>query len=457
MILGALVDLGADFDAIRKGLATLPLSGGGCRIERREVRRCGIAATKVDVISEAQKGKSDDEHLCLPDANTAKEQPPHKRGGKASSAKSAAHSHQKADAGHGGAQHPHHFHHRSWAEIREILSGGKLPESVVARALDAYRLLAEAESRVHRIPIEEIHFHEVGSADAIFDIAGAFLAMHLLDIGEAHVSPITTGFGTVKTAHGVLPVPAPATAELLAGLPLRRGDIEAELVTPTGAAILRACASGFGGWPEGMRVERAGYGAGGREFPGQMNCLRVFLGTRSVAGGQDRAAPEKSQCGGAKSKSLHPQILIILQTEIDDMSGQVYSHIFDRLFASGALDVTLSPIQMKKNRPGVRIEVLCAPDRQEELAAILLRETTTFGIKIRTVERVCLDRRFDSVETPYGAVRVKIGLLAGEIIKVMPEFEDCRRLADERGAAFLAVHEAAREAITLRMKSAKPF
>ncbi len=414
MILGALVDAGADLDALRRSLAGLPC--GGFRLERRTVMRAGIAAAKVDVVLDDS----------LPGA-----------GGEDS---------------HDARDHAPAHSHRAWAEIRRTLSQAALSENVRSRALATFQRLAEAEAQVHRIPVENIHFHEVGATDAIVDITGAFLALEALGVEEVWVSPITTGFGVVKTAHGLLPVPAPATALLLAGCPLRRGDTEAELATPTGAAILREAAAGFGAWPDGAVVERIGYGAGTKEFPGQTNFLRVFIGRRVIRGGDDRATGGAPAAASA-STPLRSQILTLLQTEIDDMSGEVYSHLFDLLFAAGCYDVTLTPIQMKKNRPGVRIEALCPPDRREAALACLLRETSTFGVKAREIERFCLERRFETVETAYGSVRVKVGLWGEEILKAAPEYEDCRRIAGERGVSFQEVwREASRAAGALIAK-----
>ncbi len=415
MILGALVDLGADLDAIREGLSALPVTG--YRLERREVKRCGIAATKIDVILE-KRGT----HLV------------------------------------GGSHHPHEHdpeHGRAYSEIETLLNESTLSGRVKRGAAEAYRRIADAEAHVHRRPVENIHFHEVGSIDAIVDVVGAFLALELLGVGEAWGSEITTGYGTVKTAHGIMPVPAPATAEILAEVPLRRGETESELVTPTGAAILRTACAHFGAWPDGFRTERVGYGAGSKEFPRQTNYLRVFLGHRVLPGGHDRT-PASSDLAAKPFPSApgtpphRTQLLTLIQTEIDDMSGEVYSHLMKQLFGLGAYDVTLTAVQMKKNRPGVRVEVLCAMDKRDAVVNFLLRETTTFGVKIREVERVCLDRRFETVQTSYGPIRVKVGLLDGEVIKAAPEYEDCHRLAVEHQVPLLAVLEAARRAFEQR-------
>jgi len=440
MILGALVDLGADFDHLCESLGTLPVSS--FRLVRNDVRRCGIGATKIDVVIEGEtdrasgRGSREAHHAQNPYHSDPK-----------------AHSH----------KHEHSHGHRSYAEIESILEGSGLSPFVKEKAAHAYRLIAEAESRVHRQPVDNIHFHEVGSIDAIVDVVGAFVGLELLGVEEVWASELTTGFGTVKTDHGLMPVPAPATVEILKGVPLRRGTIESELVTPTGAAILRAACERFGSWPDGFHAEKTGYGAGTKEFPGHMNCLRVFLGHRRFAGGHDK--PESPRSPSARSAGVegestaasappgfHAQVLSVVQTEIDDMSGEVYTHLMNRLFEIGSHDVTLTPIQMKKNRPGVRVEVLCGPDKREAVASLLLRETTTFGVKIREVERVCLDRRFETVQTPYGPVRMKVGLWNGEVLKAAPEYEDCHQLAIEHNSSLLAVMEAARDAFARRKR-----
>lgn len=436
MILGALVDLGVDFEALRRGLVTLPI--GEFALHRHEVRRCGIAATKVDVhIGHNAHGETqDNQHIHLPtDPRDAGDAP--------------ADSSQSTATGALAHRHHHGGPTRSYRDIERILEASAVSDGAREKAALAYRLLAEAEARVHGLPLDEVHFHEVGTADAIVDIVGSFLAMEMLGIEEVWSSEVTTGFGTVKTAHGVMPVPAPATAQLLAGMAMRRGDVEAERATPTGAAILKACARGFGPWPEGFRVERIGYGAGTREFPGQTNYLRAFLGARKMAGGKDIPSAS-ADARSAAMPPLHSQVLSQIQTEIDDMPSVVYTHLLERLFALGCLDATLTPIHMKKNRPGVRIEVLCAPDRRVALIECLLRETTTFGVKVREIERLCLDRAFERVETPYGPVRIKIGFWGDTRIKASPEYEDCHTLAVEHRVALQTVMDAARLAFLSR-------
>lgn len=430
MILGALLDLGVDFEALRRSLTTLPI--GEFHIHRRTLHRCGITATKVDVHigHDSHDTDTDNQHLYLSDHASPEPDSPTGESTRGNPSEVPAHRH------HGGAK-------RSYRDIERILDASAVSDGAKEKAARAYRLLAEAEARVHGLSLDEVHFHEVGMADAIIDIVGSFVALEMLSVSEVWSSEVTTGFGTVRTAHGMMPVPAPATAQLLTGVAMRRGDIEGERATPTGAAILRACALGFGSWPEGFRVERIGYGAGSKEFPGQTNYLRVFLGAREMPGGKDLASGS-GHPQAASTPPLHSQVLTMIQTEIDDMPSVIYTHLLDRLFALGCLDATLTPIYMKKNRPGTRIEVLCSPDRRAVLIECLLRETTTFGVKVREIERLCLDRSFERVETPYGPVRVKVGHWGGKQLKASPEYEDCHTLAVEHRVALQTVMDAAR-------------
>lgn len=510
MILGALVDLGADFEALQRAVATLPLAH--VRLERRHVMRCGISATRMGVFVQPATagegaGGGDAQHLHLDTVDSDPAKPPAKGKvpaapkGKPAAPKPGAegksrgavsslpatraslrkllkpalppdtHSHTHThdhghghthDHGHGHAHghghshgahpshgHTHdHSHTRSYTDIERILRESGLSSWVKDCAARAYRLLAEAESRVHGVPMDRIHFHEVGSDDAIVDIAGAFVAMELLGVEAVYSSDLTVGFGTVWTAHGRMPVPAPATALLLEGIVQRRGDLEGEMLTPTGACILRAVAKGFGPWPEGLRSERVGYGAGGKEFPGHTNYLRAYLGTRTVGGGEDlrhkRADDPHATASGLNA--LRRQTLWTIHTDIDDTPGEWFTHVLERLFALGCLDATIHPIQMKKNRPAVRVEVLCDAERRDALITCLLRETSTFGVRTREVERFSLDRAIRTVKTPYGDVRVKVGIWGDEPIKFSPEYEDCHRAAVAHGVAFSAVFEAARKA-----------
>ena len=269
---------------------------------------------------------------------------------------------------------------------------------------------------------EEVHFHEVGAVDAIVDIVGSALCLEMLGWPKVVAGPLPTFHGYAKGAHGVFPLPAPATAEILRGVPWRKLDIEGELVTPTGAAILREIAGEFGPLPA-MTVERIGYGAGKNDF-GIPNVLRVMVGSE--------------QPGLAA-----PQSVAVIETNIDDLNPQFYETAMERLFAAGALDVFLSPIQMKKNRPGTLLSVICDPSRTESLTAVILAETSTLGVRISRWERICLDRRWEEVVTEFGTIRIKIGERDGKTVTTSPEYEDCRKAAMEHKVAVRQVYESA--------------
>ena len=360
MLLGALLDAGASEAALREGLARLPL--GGVRVEVTAAQRGGIGATRVTVHA-------------------------------------------------GGAAVA-----RDWARLRALLEGADLPAGVRRRALATFQALAEAEGRVHRVPPERVHFHEAGAADAVVDVVGVALLLEDLGVEELWASPVATGQGTVRTAHGTLPVPAPAVVELLAsaGAPMHGGGVAAELATPTGAAILAASASRFGDLPP-VRVARAGYGAGARDLDELPNLLRVLLGERL----DDEAA--------ARDTAL------LLETNIDDMTPELAPWVQERLLAAGASDAWLTPIHMKKGRPAVTLSVLCPPGTEARVREVLFRETSTLGVRGVPVRKWMLERRSVEVALAGRKVRVKLGLDGGRAVTVSPEFEDCARLAGETG------------------------
>lgn len=276
-----------------------------------------------------------------------------------------------------------------------------------------------------------MHFHEVGAVDAIVDIVGACIAIEMLGVDELVASPVNVGSGRVTAAHGSLPVPAPATAELLRGIPVYSSGIEAELTTPTGAAIVSTLVTSFGPLPP-MKIDHIGYGAGGRDFPGHPNLLRLFLG--------DRTPSPESQV------SITGDEVVVLETSIDDMSPEIYGYLVERALEAGALDISCTAVQMKKNRPGLDIRVLARPDQAEALADLMFAETTTLGLRISTAERRVLDREVVSVETEYGPIRVKVGRRNGKVLNVAPEFEDCRLLAAERDVPLKEIMNAAQAA-----------
>jgi uncharacterized protein (TIGR00299 family) protein len=320
-----------------------------------------------------------------------------------------------------------HLHH-----VEEIITGSDLPGEVQERGLAVFRRLARAEAKVHGAPVESIHFHEVGAVDAIVDVMGAAIGLWLLGVDEVYASPVRVGRGTVKCAHGVLPVPAPATLELLQGAPIYGRDVDAELVTPTGAAILTTVAESFGDAPP-MRVRQIGYGAGTRELP-IPNLLRLSIGEAdSVEEGYEK------------------DTVTLIETNIDDMNPQWYEHVSARLFEAGALDVFLTAIQMKRGRPATQLSVLVADDRVAEALDVLFAETTTIGVRAHPVQRWKLAREVISVQTDYGPVAVKVSRRGGMVLNVTPEYRDCRRIAVERGIPLKRVYQAALEAAHRRL------
>lgn len=374
MTLGALVDAGADFSALERELAKLGLDEYDLSAEK--VVRHGISATDVTV---------------------------------------ALHQHEHH-------HHGHHSHGRSYSDIRRLIESSDLSNSIKARATAIFTRLGEAEARIHGKNIDDIHFHEVGALDAIVDIVGACICLELLGIEKVVASPMPTFHGTVEVAHGRLPLPAPATAQLLTNVPWRELGIEGELVTPTGAAIITEISESFGPMPA-MVANSIGYGSGKKDF-GIPNVLRVTIGESAQAHGE------------------HHEVLVV-ETNIDDLSPQIYEVVMERLFAAGALDVYMTPIQMKKNRPATLLSVVCAPGDVETMATILFEETSTIGLRIDSRKRMCLPREIVSVSTRYGSVRLKIARRNEEAINVQPEYDDCKAAAAEHGVPVKAVRDAA--------------
>jgi uncharacterized protein (TIGR00299 family) protein len=371
MTLGALIDAGADAEAIRQGLDSLGLP---IRLEVARVRKGGFAATQVTV------------------------------------------------------QAPHEHAHRHLHHVEEILGRGRLSTAQHDLALRIFRRLAEAEAAVHGMPIEKVHFHEVGALDSIADIAGVAIGLDLLGVQHITSRSVPTGTGTVQCAHGRMPIPAPGTAELLRGAPLAPSSIQAELTTPTGAAILATVVQEWVEQPV-MTVERIGHGAGQRDLTEQPNLLRLFVGT--VA---EMANPaERDQ-------------VWMLETNLDDVPPEVVGYCFEQLFAAGALDVFSTPIQMKKNRPGVLLSVLAPVEALDALEAVLFRETETFGVRRYPVERHKLQREAATVQTPWGSVQGKRGWRAGGPNVFTPEYEDCARVARQQGVPLREVYAAVRRA-----------
>lgn len=373
MLLGALVHAGVPGDLLRETIAELNL---GASLDIQETDRSGIHACKVTV-------------LCH---------------------------------GHPVEEHHGHSHGRSLSTILDLIEKTSLPKPVRALAARTFELLGEAEAKIHHVPVESIHFHEVGAVDAIADIVLAATAIHALKIDAWHCSPLNVGGGTVECAHGRFPVPAPATAELLRGAPTYSSGIEMELVTPTGAALVRALGSRFGSAPA-MRVEKIGYGAGTRNPLGFANVLRLSVG-------------ESEEDSGIET-------VTVLETAIDDLNPQVLAYVAERALKLGALDVMTAPVRMKKNRDGILLTILCDTSHAAALQDLLLRETSTLGLRIREERRICLEREHVSVTTPWGPVRIKRGLRGGEELNAAPEFEDCRHIAEAQGVPLKRVLETA--------------
>lgn len=356
MTVGALVDAGADWPALHEGLNSLNL---GATYELDRVKRQGIAAAKFRVTGGETKA------------------------------------------------------HRHLPQVEKIINNSGLSARAKETAVQIFRKLGEAEARVHNTPIEKVHFHEVGAVDSISDICGAAAALDLLGIEKLSCSPVNTGSGTVKAEHGVMPVPAPATASLLAGIPVYARGPEMELTTPTGAAILATLVSHFGSMPP-AKILRTGHGAGDRDFPQQANVLRVLIAETTAA--------------------IESTTVAVIEANIDDSTPEVLGYAIERLLELGALDAACQPLQMKKNRPGVLLTVITRPEDQERLSEAVFAETSTIGLRVYTAERRVRERTSVQVDLGYGAVRVKV---AGS--QASPEYEDCRALAKESGKALKQV------------------
>ena len=321
----------------------------------------------------------------------------------------------------------HEHKHRHLSDIRQIIEGSRLSNAVKERALQIFTRLAEAEARIHNEPVDHVHFHEVGALDAIVDVVGAAICFDHLKIDRFVCSPLHVGSGMVQMAHGRFPIPPPAVTELLKGVPFYSSDIKGELLTPTGAAIITAVCKEYGPIPQ-MTTERTGYGAGTREYPDFPNVLRVLFGETDA----DAAVDER---------------LWMIETNLDDASPQIIGHVMERLLELGALDCFFTPVQMKKNRPGVLLSVLCGRDQKEAMMQLLFTETTTIGVRSYEVNRRALRRSIVQVETQYGPIDVKVAHLDGRVVNEMPEFEQCRSAAAKANVPLKVVEEAARLAL----------
>ncbi|MEI7850574.1 MAG: nickel pincer cofactor biosynthesis protein LarC [Kiritimatiellales bacterium] len=372
MFIGALLDAGLPEKTLREMVSALPVSG--YRLKFESVVKCGVKATFFDVLLD---------------------------------------------------HHEHHAH-RHLGDITKIIESAKLSAAVKARSVAVFTKLAEAEAKVHGTTVDKIHFHEVGAVDAIIDIVGTVFGLEALGIEKVYAGNLRTGYGIIKCAHGAMPIPAPATAELLTGIPYTQGDIEKELLTPTGAALLATLCDGFGDRPAGFVSEKTAYGAGGWDLD-IPNVLRAELG--------------QLRCGTESSE------LLVFESNIDDCNPQIFDYVMEKLFKIGALDVWLTPIQMKKNRPAVTLSVLAPAALQAEIEKIIFTETTTIGIRRYSVQRTAAERREENVTTPWGSVRVKISSINGKVCSATPEYDDCRKLAAANDVPLKDVLQAARNSV----------
>jgi uncharacterized protein (TIGR00299 family) protein len=387
MIIGSLLDAGLDLEVLKKGLAGLDFHG--YRLTTEKVLRSSIAATKFNVILDEEKHGHDEEH-----------EHGHRHD----------HSH---DSEHTPVDSTHH--HRGLTEILQIINAGRISDNVKTQAGAIFRQLGEVEAGIHAVPLEEVHFHELGAIDTIVDIVGTLLALEALKIEKVYSSPLAVGSGTVKTAHGILPVPAPATLQILAaaGAPIIDSPPSekppGELLTPTGAVLITSLTAGYK--RPNLKVDKVGYGAGNKQFPAWPNVVRVWLG-------EDTTHAEDAE-------------MVLLETNIDDMNPQIYGYLMEKLLAAGAADVWLTPIQMKKNRPAIMFSVLGPANIETKLTEIIMRETSTLGVRARHIARHTAQREIIEFASSLGPAQAKVKRF-GDFVSVSPEYEDCRRIALER-------------------------
>ncbi|MGA9508899.1 MAG: nickel pincer cofactor biosynthesis protein LarC [Candidatus Sulfotelmatobacter sp.] len=439
MFMGALLDAGVAPSVFQDAVAALNV---GARLEISRVVRAGISATKADVWVNGEKDSPREKHWHPEHSHhqhSHDEPHAHDRG---------EHSHPQAhEHSHNGLSHTHthahehsHEHGRGLTEIRQIISAASISSDAISSgaissdakktAIQIFEALGRAEAKIHNTSIEGVHFHEVGAVDAMVDIVCAAVGSEALDVDEVICSPLNVGGGTVQCAHGTFPVPAPATLELLADAPVYSSGLMMELVTPTGAAIVKTLTSRFTSFPE-MKVEKSGYGAGTRDFPGHPNVLRLTIG--EVA-------------SHTLAANTSTDTIAVLEANLDDLNPQVFGYVMDRLLETGALDAFAMPVQMKKNRPGTLLTVLCQPEQANDLTQLIFTETTTLGVRRREEVRQTLARRWENVGTPWGEVRIKIASMNGTVTNYAPEYEDCRRIAMENRVPLKMVMQEAAQA-----------
>jgi uncharacterized protein (TIGR00299 family) protein len=415
MFLGALLDAGVPPQVLHDATAALNLNA---TLKIEKVDRSGITSTKVHVF-EGSSPAEQEPHSHDHDAMPEQQQHTHTHHPKTQHQHKTGHAH----------DHPHthnephaHTHGRSLSVIRALIQSAPLADPIKQTALRAFDLLGHSEAKIHNVPVEQIHFHEVGAVDAIVDIVAASAGIHHLQIDAWFCSPLNVGSGMVECAHGTFPVPAPATADLLRGIPTYSAHIQKELVTPTGAALIRALNPTFTQQPA-MTVNSIGYGAGSRNPKDFPNVLRLSIGESTA--------------------TTSPETVTILETALDDLSPQLLAHVAETALTLGALDVMLTPVIMKKGRPGTLLTILCNDTERATLERLLLTETTTLGIRIRHDQRTTLDRTHTTVTTEYGDIRIKIGSLKNEALNVAPEFEDCKQAAKQHNVPLKQVQQAA--------------
>jgi uncharacterized protein (TIGR00299 family) protein len=413
MTVGALTDLGVSPSAFEWELSKLDL--GDCHMHFERARRQHIEGVKFSLHEGAthrEKPETEPRH-----ANEHGHGHHHEHG-------------HTCPCGHPPApEHPGHAHGRNQAAIRALIENSRLSDFVKKHALSIFQRIAEAEGKIHGMPPEKVAFHEVGALDSIADIVLACAGIEALGVEKVFFSPLRDGRGWTETAHGRFPVPAPATLEILKGHTLGEIDEPHELITPTGAALAAEFGGGFGPMPE-IKIEKIGYGVGSRELASRPNVLRAVLG--------ELVSPASPR-GGCETDTVTR-----LETNLDDLSPEITGAVMDKLFAAGALDVFFTPIQMKKNRPAVQLALLCEPADVDRLAGIIFAETSAFGLRAAPVARLKLERKFETLQTEFGEITVKLGFKNGELIQVAPEFESVRAAAEKSGRPLRVVYEAAR-------------
>ena len=377
MILGALVDAGLPPQKLKKSLSCLPIKG--YKLDIGKVKRAGFLATRVDVKLQGSGVR-----------------------------------------GQGSA--------KKWRDIERIIKTSTLSKDIKQKGLSIFKRLFEAEAKVHGERFEDIHLHELGAIDCIIDIFGALIGIDIIGIKKIYSSPLNLGSGTIKTEHGILPVPAPAAAELLKNVPVYSSDINFELTTPTGAVLISTLADSFGPMPD-MQISKIGVGAGNKDFKKQPNVLRVFIG---------KSEENKMQDSRCKIQDAEHKATVI-ETNIDDMNPQVYEYVMEKLFKSGALDVFLTQVIMKKGRPGIKLTVLCGEDKRDELIKLILSETTSIGVRFHEVRRKTLRRTIESQNTKFGKIDIKVSRLGNDIVKITPEYEDCKKIAKKFNISLIEV------------------